>query len=212
MSDVAMPHPAATRRDFLFLVTGAAAAIGVGATAWPFIDQMEPSADTLAAGAPVDVDLTALAHGQMIRIRWRGAPIFIVSRPQKALDRLKDKAILVELRDPDSRVRQQPPYADNWSRSARPQLGVYVGICTHLGCIPQFLPEPNATTPVENWPGGFFCPCHGSKYDLAGRVYSGVPAPYNLPVPPYRFVEDTKLRIGENPEGVSFDMSSVVQM
>ncbi|HPG01978.1 MAG: ubiquinol-cytochrome c reductase iron-sulfur subunit [Rhodoblastus sp.] len=201
-----------TRRDFLYLVTGATAAIGVGATAWPFIDQMEPSADTLAAGAPIDVDLTPIAPGQMIRVRWRGAPIFIVNRPPKELDTLKDKKLAAELRDPESQVRQQPTYAENWSRSVKPEYGVYVGICTHLGCIPQFFPEPSATTPVTNWPGGFFCPCHGSKYDLAGRVYSGVPAPYNLPVPPYRFASDTKLRIGENPTGVTFEMNSVVQM
>ncbi|HRY03762.1 MAG TPA: ubiquinol-cytochrome c reductase iron-sulfur subunit [Beijerinckiaceae bacterium] len=201
-----------TRRDFLYLVTGATAAIGVGATAWPFIDQMEPSADTLAAGAPIDVDLTPIAPGQMIRVRWRGAPIFIVNRPPKELDTLKDKKLAAELRDPESQVRQQPTYAENWSRSVKPEYGVYVGICTHLGCIPQFFPEPSATTPVTNWPGGFFCPCHGSKYDLAGRVYSGVPAPYNLPVPPYRFASDTKLRIGENPPGVTFEMNSVVQM
>ena len=212
MSDVSIPHPAATRRDFLYLVTGATAAIGVGATAWPFIDQMEPSADTLAAGAPIDVDLTPIAPGQMIRVRWRGAPIVIVNCPPKELDTLKDKKLAAELRDPESQVRQQPTYAENWSRSVKPEYGVYVGICTHLGCIPQFFPEPSATTPVTNWPGGFFCPCHGSKYDLAGRVYSGVPAPYNLPVPPYRFASDTKLRIGENPPGVTFEMNSVVQM
>lgn len=201
-----------TRRDFLYLVTGAVTAIGVGATAWPFIDEMEPSADTLAAGAPIDVDLAPIAPGQMIRVRWRGAPIFIVNRPAKELDTLKDKKLVADLRDPDSQVRQQPAYAANWSRSVKPEYGVYVGICTHLGCIPQFMPEPNATTPVANWPGGFFCPCHGSKYDLAGRVYAGVPAPYNLPVPPYRFASDSKLRIGENPPGVTFEMNSVVQM
>ncbi|MCC2102629.1 MAG: ubiquinol-cytochrome c reductase iron-sulfur subunit, partial [Hyphomicrobiales bacterium] len=109
-----------TRRDFLYLVTGATAAIGVGATAWPFIDQMEPSADTLAAGAPIDVDLTPIAPGQMIRVRWRGAPIFIVNRPPKELDTLKDKKLAAELRDPESQVRQQPTYAENWSRSVKP--------------------------------------------------------------------------------------------
>ncbi|MFT4097723.1 MAG: ubiquinol-cytochrome c reductase iron-sulfur subunit [Rhodoblastus sp.] len=212
MSEATTVQTEATRRDFLTIVTGAAAAIGTAAAVWPFIDQMEPSADTLAAGAPIDVDLGPLAPGQMIRVRWRGAPIFIVNRPQKELETLKDAKILAQLRDPDSEVFQQAAYAQNWSRSVKPEYGVYVGICTHLGCIPQFLPEPDATSPVANWPGGFFCPCHGSKYDLAGRVYSGVPAPYNLPVPPYRFVSDTKLRIGENPEGVSFEIGSVVQM
>ena len=119
---------------------------------------------------------------------------------------------LDQLADPQSRQRQQPPYADNWHRSVKPEYGVLVGICTHLGCIPNFGPLPNSTQPAANWLGGYFCPCHGSKYDLAGRVFRGVPAPYNLPVPPYHFVNETTIRIGENPPGTNFDFSSILQI
>ena len=110
--------------------------------------------------------------------------------------------------DPNSAEWQQAPYATNWHRSIKPEYGVLVGICTHLGCIPLFYPAPSATTPVANWIGGYFCPCHGSKYDAAGRVYSGVPAPYNLPVPPYRFLDDTTIRIGENPRQFGLEIST----
>src|ERR1700733_10945938 len=109
-------------------------------------------------------------------------------------------------------AEQQPSYARNWHRSIKPEYAVMVGICTHLGCLPSYFPTPSPTEPVANWPGGYFCPCHGSKYDLAGRVYTGVPAPYNLPVPPYHFPSEHILRIGENPQGATFTLSSVVQM
>jgi ubiquinol-cytochrome c reductase iron-sulfur subunit len=107
---------------------------------------------------------------------------------------------------------QQAPYAANWHRSIKPEFGILVGICTHLGCIPMFYPQPNASAPTTDWPGGYFCPCHGSKYDAAGRVFSGVPAPYNLPVPPYRFVSDSTIRVGENPPGSNFDFASIRQL
>jgi ubiquinol-cytochrome c reductase iron-sulfur subunit len=109
-------------------------------------------------------------------------------------------------------VHQQPPYAQNWHRSAKPEYAVLVGICTHLGCIPKFFPDPNPSSPAADWLGGYFCPCHGSKYDLAGRVFSGVPAPYNLPVPPYRFENDKTVRIGENPPGVTYDLGEIVAL
>jgi ubiquinol-cytochrome c reductase iron-sulfur subunit len=128
------------------------------------------------------------------------------------LKTLQTPQLVDRLSDPKSQEMQQPPYARNWHRSAKADVGVLVGICTHLGCIPDFLPKPNPTQPVANWPGGYFCPCHGSKYDAAGRVYSGVPAPYNLPVPPYNFVNDTTLRIGENPPNVAWDFASIVQV
>jgi len=200
------------RRDFLFITTAAVAAVGVGATLWPLIAQMEPDAATTAAGAPVDVDISKLEAGQQIVVLWRGAPILVVNRPAAALQTLQDKALVDLLSDPDSTVMQQPKYAVNWHRSIAPEFAVLVGICTHLGCIPQFFPSPNASEPVSNWLGGYFCPCHGSKYDLAGRVYRGVPAPYNLPVPPYRMVDAKTLRIGENPTGETFDLGSVVQV
>ncbi len=208
------PHlPTATpRRDFLKLVTGAGAGIGLAAIGWTFIDSMEPAADVIAAGGPMDIDLSNIAPGQQIIVRWRGAPIMIVHRTPAALNTLQTPALIQRLSDPQSSVHQQPPYAENWHRSTRPEIAVLVGICTHLGCLPSYLPNPDPSTPAPNWPGGYFCPCHGSKYDLAGRVYSGVPAPYNLPVPPYSFPTEKTLRIGENPGSVTFTLASVVQM
>jgi len=204
--------PEGTRRDFLGLVTGAFTFIGAAAIAWPLIDSMNPAADVIAAGAPIDLDIGKIEPGQQIVIRWRGNPILVVNRTPEMLKTLQDPKLVSQLADPNSRVLQQPPYADNWHRSVNPQYAVLVGICTHLGCLPGFLPNPSATEPVPNWPGGYFCPCHGSKYDLAGRVYSNVPAPNNLPVPPYVFTGKTTLRIGENPPGATFELSEVVQM
>ncbi len=206
------PQGGHTRRDFLVLVTGAAAAVGIGAVAWPFIDSMEPAADTLAAGEAIEVDLSKVAPGQQIVVVWRGKPIFVVNRPEAAVKLLQDPKLLARLADPNSHVNQQPPYADNYHRSANPQFAVMVGICTHLGCVPGYYPNVSASDPAPDWPGGYLCPCHGSKYDLAGRVYSGVPAPYNLPVPPYNMINDHTARIGENPTGQTFDLNSVVQI
>ena len=211
-SDTASSTPEIKRRDLLSLVTTAGAVIGVAAVAWPFIDSMDPSADVIAAGAPIDIDLSKIAAGQQVVVLWRGAPMLIVNRSPDALKTLQDPSLVSRLSDPQSLVRQQPPYAENWHRSVKPEYAVLVGICTHLGCLPSFLPTPDPSSPAPNWPGGYFCPCHGSKYDLAGRVYTGVPAPYNLPVPPYRFVNDTTVRIGENPPGETFLLNSVVQM
>jgi len=190
--------PEATRRDFLYIATATVGAVGAAATLVPLIDQMNPDASTLAAGGPVDLDVSKVAEGQQIVIRWRQRPIFVFRRPKDTLGAMQSSQMISLLADPNSEQLQQPPYAANWHRSIKPELGVLVGICTHLGCIPLFYPTASATTPVANWPGGYFCPCHGSKYDPAGRVFSGVPAPYNLPVPPYRFVNDTTLRVGEN--------------
>jgi len=201
-----------TRRDFLFLATGSVAAVGVAALAWPFIDQMNPDAATIAAAGPVDVDVTQLQPGQRIVTLWASRPVFVVRRGQEALDKLKDPKLLSELRDPNSEEDQQPSYAANWSRSIKPEFLVLVGICTHLGCVPLFDPQPDPTNPAPDWPGGFFCPCHGSKYDLAGRVFQGVPAPYNLPVPPYHFPNEKLLRVGQNPPGQNFDFNSILQV
>jgi ubiquinol-cytochrome c reductase iron-sulfur subunit len=201
-----------TRRDFLYIATAAVGAVGVAATLVPLIDQMNPDAGTLAAGGPVELDLSKVEPGQQVVVRWRSRPIFVINRPPKILDELKSQSLLDRLADPQSQENQQPPYVKNWHRSLKPEYGVLVGICTHLGCIPMFYPQPSATQPTANWPGGYFCPCHGSKYDLAGRVFSGVPAPYNLPVPPYRFVNDKMIRIGENPPNETFDFSSIRQI
>ncbi len=173
---------------------------------------MEPARDTLAAGAPVDVDLSRVANGQQITVLWRGKPVFIVNRSPAALHRLREPDLLARLRDPGSEVHQQPAYADNWHRSIMPEYAVMVGICTHLGCLPGYLPKPNPTTPVNDWLGGYLCPCHGSKYDLAGRVFSGVPAPFNLPIPPYRLLAGNKVQDRENPPGERFDFGSIVQL
>jgi len=212
MSSHAVAAGEVPRRDFLKLVTGSAAVIGTAAIAWTLIDSMEPARDVIAAGAPIDLDISKIEPGQQVIIRWRGKPILVVNRTPEAMKTLQDPKVLERLSDPESTVHQQPPYAENWHRSIRPEMLVLVGICTHLGCLPSYMPKPDATTPAPNWPGGYFCPCHGSKYDLAGRVYSGVPAPYNLPVPPYHFPEKTTVRIGENPKGQVFELSSVVQM
>ena len=199
------PPVGQTRRDFLYIATAATAAVGAVAAVVPFVSQMNPDAATLAAGGPVDLDVDKIQPGQQVAITWRGSPIIVVKRTTQQLQTLQDEALLSRLADPKSIELQQPAYAANWHRSLKPEYGVLVGICTHLGCIPLFEPLPSASQPAPNWPGGYFCPCHGSKYDLAGRVFSGVSAPYNLPVPPYNFVNETTIRIGENQPGASFE-------
>jgi ubiquinol-cytochrome c reductase iron-sulfur subunit len=203
---------AATRRDFLYIATAAFGAVGAVASIVPMISQMNPDASTLAAGGPVDLDLSKIAPGQQVLLRWRTRPVFVTHRTPEAIAKLKDAALLSQLADPQSSELQQPPYVENWHRSVKPEFGVVIGICTHLGCIPLYEPDPNATSPAPNWPGGYFCPCHGSKYDLAGRVYRGVPAPYNLPVPPHLFPSDNLLRVGENPVGSAFDFATIRQI
>ncbi|MGH7246483.1 MAG: ubiquinol-cytochrome c reductase iron-sulfur subunit [Pseudomonadota bacterium] len=201
-----------SRRDFLYIATGTVATVGVIATLVPIFDQMNPDASTLAAGGPVDIDVSKIEKGSQILVRWRERPIFVFHRSPQNLKMLQSSQDLSLLSDPNSKVMQQPPYATNWHRSIKPEFGILVGICTHLGCIPLFYPAPSANTPVANWPGGYFCPCHGSKYDAAGRVFAGVPAPYNLPVPPYRFINDTTIRVGENSGNSAWDFSSIAQL
>jgi len=196
----------------LYVATGAVATIGAITALVPLFDQMNPDRATLAAGAPISVDISKVAPGQEIQVFWRSRPIFIIHRTPQILKTLQDPKLVSHLSDPNSEAMQQPPYAKNWHRSAKPEHAVLVGICTHLGCIPKFFPTPDPSSPAADWLGGYFCPCHGSKYDLAGRVFSGVPAPYNLPVPPYRYENDQTLRIGENPEGVTFDLTQVQQL
>jgi ubiquinol-cytochrome c reductase iron-sulfur subunit len=206
-------HPGEpTRRDFLYIATAAVGAVGALAALVPLIDQMNPDASTLAAGGPVELDVSKIEENAQVVVRWRQRPIFVFRRSKQTLDAMQSNQMVSLLSDPNSDQVQQPPYATNWHRSAKPEFGVLVGICTHLGCIPLFYPTASATTPVANWPGGYFCPCHGSKYDPAGRVFSGVPAPYNLPVPPYRFVSDTTIRIGENPADSTWNFDSIRQL
>ena len=201
-----------SRRDFLYIATATVGAVGAAATLVPLIDQMNPDASTLAAGGPVDLDVSKIPENAQVVIYWRQRPIFVFRRSKQTLDTLQSSQLLSQLADPNSSQLQQAPYATNWHRSIKPEYGVLVGICTHLGCIPLFYPTPNATSPVADWPGGYFCPCHGSKYDAAGRVFSGVPAPYNLPVPPYHFVNDTTIRVGENPSGSAWNFDSIRQL
>lgn len=211
-TSVTIPSREPTRRDFLYIATAMVGAVGSAVAILPLLDQMNPDAATLAAGSPVDFDLSKVEPGQQVVVRWRERPIFIVHRTPQMLKILQDPKLVANLADPQSNQLQQPPYANNWHRSVKPQYGVLVGICTHLGCIPLYDSLPNATQPAPNWLGGYFCPCHGSKYDLAGRVFNGVPAPYNLPIPPYHFLDDTNIRIGENPADSKFDFSSIKQI
>lgn len=206
--DITLQEP--ERRNFLYVATGAIAGVGIATLAWPFIDQMEPSSAVLASGVPLSIDLSPLVPSQQITVIWRSRPIFIVHRTAAILDRLREGALLDELRDPGSNELQQPTYAKNWSRSIKPEYLVVVGVCAHLGCVPTFTPNPGAVD--SSWPGGYLCHCRGSKYDLAGRVFKGVPAPYNLPVPPYSFSSNTTLLIGQNPAGESFSLSSIEQI
>ncbi len=198
------------RRNFLGLVTTATAVAGAGACLWPFLQSLAPR-DSAAAHLPVDVDISALPPGQQIVVTWQGKPVFITHRTPEALAVLQDAAQTARLRDGPSHDTQQPPYATNWHRSLDPRYGVVVGICTHLGCVPAYKPLPEGKGEAS-WPGGYACPCHGSKFDLAGRVFRGAPAPYNLPVPPYSMPSPTVIRLGENPVGQDFDFSSILQL
>ncbi|MGD8569996.1 MAG: ubiquinol-cytochrome c reductase iron-sulfur subunit [Gammaproteobacteria bacterium] len=187
------------------ILTAAATAVGgIGAVyvATPFILSMDPSAKAQAAGAPVEVDVSKLKIGQLLTVEWRGKPIWILRRNKEILQRMEE--LNDQLRDPHSNeLSQQPPYAKNEYRSIKPEFMVMIGICTHLGCSPTYRPEIAPPDLGEGWKGGFFCPCHGSRYDLSGRVFKGVPAPSNLKVPPYRFVTDTRILVGVDPENAN---------
>lgn len=187
------------RRRFLTAATcvvGGAGAVGV---AVPFVGSWNPSARAKAAGAPVKYNLSKLEPGQMVTVEWRGKPVYVVRRTQEVLD---DLATIDDLlRDPSSAESDQPEYANNEARSIKPEFLVLLGLCTHLGCAPMYRPDVGAADlGGDEWKGGFFCPCHGSKFDLAGRVYKGVPAPVNLVIPPYRFDSDAVITIGLDQE------------
>lgn len=182
------------RRRFLTGATTVVGAVGTGFAAVPFVASFQPSERAKAIGAPVEQDISKLEPGQKLTVKWRGKPVWIVRRTEETLaelDTLEDK-----LRDPNSREQQQPRYAQNDYRSIKPEILVLVGICTHLGCSPTYRPEEGPADLGSDWKGGFFCPCHGSKFDMAGRVYAGVPAPTNLVVPPYKFLSDSRIIIG----------------
>lgn len=205
------PEPDLDRRKFLRRATVVCGGVGVAFAAVPFIESWLPSERARALGAPVDIDTSRIEAGQMIVTLWQRKPVFVLHRTADQLQMLREPRDTALLRDPDSRVLQQPEYARNWHRSIKPEFLVVVGICTHLGCLPRYEPQLSGTLGA-NWPGGYFCPCHGSRYDLAARVFTGVPAPYNLPVPPYRFLDASRVRIGQNPPGSDFSFSSIVQV
>lgn len=182
------------RRKFLLTTTSVIGGVGAACALTPFVASWLPSAKAQAAGAPVQVDLSALQPGQQATVEWRGKPVWIIRRTEEMIKQLNDHDDV--LRDPQSLVEQQPDYAQNQHRSIKPEYLILVGICTHLGCSPKYDPEVGELGP--DWPGGFFCPCHGSKFDLAGRVFKGVPAPINMEVPPYHFISDHVIVIGES--------------
>ena len=185
----------AGRRRVLTVATSVVGAIGAGFVAVPFLSSMQPSARTRAAGAPVEIDISKLEVGQLIRVEWRGKPVWVLHRGQEALDSLKLTEDL--LSDPESKESIQPEAATNPERAIKPEIFLAIGICTHLGCSPTFRPDVAPADLGPDWHGGFFCPCHGSRFDLAGRVYEGVPAPTNLEIPPYRYLSDTRIIVGE---------------
>jgi ubiquinol-cytochrome c reductase iron-sulfur subunit len=187
-----------TRRKVLTAATGVVGAAGATFLAVPFVSSWQPSERAKAAGAPVEADLSQLQPGQMLTISWRGKPVWIVKRTPRMLELLP--SLNTELRDPMSEASEQPAYCQNEHRSTREEILVVIGVCTHLGCAPLYRPAENSADMGDGWKGGFFCPCHGSTYDLAGRVFQGVPAPKNLEIPPYRYLSDSVIRVGEDPE------------
>lgn len=193
------------KRRFLTQATSVVGAVGMGFVAWPFVSSWKPSARAKAAGVPVDVDISKLEAGQLVRVLWRKKPVWIFRRGAEANAALSSPELEALLADPNgsgNSKSQQPTYANNTHRTieGNEDVAVIVGVCTHLGCSPTYRPEPGAADlGGESWKGGFYCPCHGSKFDLAGRVYAGVPAPTNLVIPPYHFVSDTLIRIGVGP-------------
>jgi ubiquinol-cytochrome c reductase iron-sulfur subunit len=186
------------RRTFLVSLTSILGGIGLAFAAIPFISSWFPSARTRAAGGPIEVDISKLEPGQLMTVEWRGKPVWIIHRTPQMVQALESPAHDSELRDPGSLIHQQPDYSRNAYRSLKPEYVVLLGVCTHLGCTPAY--QPNADDLGNGWQGGFYCPCHGSRFDLAGRVFKGVPAPINLEVPPYHFLADNKIIIGVDPE------------
>ena len=187
------------RRKFLVAATSVAGGIASAAIATPFLLSMMPSERGKAAGAPVEVDISKLEPGMLLMVEWRGKVVWVLNRTSEMLETLVK--VEGELADPNSEKKQQPEYAKNRTRSIKPQILVTEGVCTHLGCSPVFRKEIAPADLGPDWMGGFFCPCHGSKFDLAGRVYKSVPAPSNMVVPPHTYLSDDRLLIGSESEG-----------
>lgn len=184
------------RRRFLTLATSAVGGVAAAGVATPFVMSFFPSERAKAAGAPVEVDISKLEPGQKINVEWRGKPVWVLSRTKEQLANLPK--LDNQLVDPKSDMEQQPAYCKNEFRSIKPEVLVAVGICTHLGCSPTHRPDIAPADLGPEWVGGFYCPCHGSKFDLAARVYKGVPAPKNLEIPPHKYLADNRLLIGED--------------
>ena len=182
------------RRHFLTVATVATGAVGAAFVAVPFLASWKPSARAKAMGAPVEVDVSKLEPGAMLKVEWRGKAIYVVNRTAPMLEEIKGHDD--RLRDPGSSQSEQPAFARNPARALKPEYLVVAGVCTHLGCAPLDKFTPGDVTVSADWPGGFFCPCHGSKFDMSGRVFKDVPAPTNLTVPPYSFLSDTRILIG----------------
>nr|VFJ98548.1 MAG: ubiquinol-cytochrome c reductase iron-sulfur subunit [Candidatus Kentron sp. LFY]VFJ98937.1 MAG: ubiquinol-cytochrome c reductase iron-sulfur subunit [Candidatus Kentron sp. LFY]VFK23628.1 MAG: ubiquinol-cytochrome c reductase iron-sulfur subunit [Candidatus Kentron sp. LFY] len=196
------------RRRFLTVATTAVTAVGAGFVAVPFIKSWQPSAKAKAIGAPVEVDISKLEFGQRLTVTWRGKPVWVVRRSEDTLSALS--MLGSKLRDPASNVEsQQPEYAANQYRSIKPEFLVLVGICTHLGCSPSFVRGVDSHSLGSEWRGGFFCPCHGSRFDLAGRVFQGVPAPTNLVVPPHAYLNDSRILIGVDQNSIDVQQQIV---
>ncbi len=189
------------RRRFLLATTSAVGAVGAGLAAVPFISSWKPSARAQAVGAPVQVNVAKLGEGQLLKVQWRGQTIGILRRSKKNLDDLP--SVDAKLRDPMSESSDQPAYIKGEPRALRPEYLVVNMHCTHLGCVPTLIPQVGPQPFEADWKGGFYCPCHKSKFDMAGRVYQGVPAPTNLVIPPYSFADDNTIIIGVNPEGAA---------
>ena len=187
------------RRRFLIGATSVVGGVGVVGAAVPFVASWNPSAKAEAAGAPVTVNISKVEPGQKITVEWRGRPVWVIRRTGEMLENIEK--LTDRLRDPNSEEPQQPPYiTDGTFRALKPEIAVMVAICTHLGCVPSYRPEIAPADLGEEWLGGLFCPCHGSRYDMAGRVYLSQPAPLNLEIPPYRFDDDATVTIGLDPE------------
>lgn len=189
------------RRRFLIATTSVVGGVGVGLGTVPFIQSFQPSAKAQAVGAPVEVNIGKMELGQLLKVQWRGQTIGILKRSTETLEDLG--SLSADLRDPDSNESDQPAYTGNEYRALRPEFLVVNMHCTHLGCVPQMIPQVGPQPFDSNWKGGFYCPCHKSKFDSAGRVYKSVPAPTNLRIPPYSFLDDRTLIIGVNPEGAA---------
>lgn len=188
-----------SKRRFLIAATTAVGGVAAVGAVVPFVMSMLPSERAKAAGAPVEVDISKIEPGMMLNVEWQGKPVWVVNRTKEMLDALSKND--AKLADSKSEIPQQPDYCKNATRSIKPEILVAVGICTHLGCSPTYRPEMGPADLGPDWAGGFFCPCHGSRFDMAARVYSGVPAPTNLVIPKHKYLSDSRLLIGDDSKG-----------